>query len=270
MKRRTKSTLTKVIAIILGVALLGGCATLISNFANNKYEEVHPSYKIGSLNSEGGYVEDEGSMYSEHFECRGIKITPTFDSKVKYRVAFYEEDGTFVSMTTENAKKTQPEVPENAMYARVLITPKDDEDGKISIVEKFDYANDITIYVLKDGVELEYEYEPLALTDSKFVAEKGGSYSADGRFSTADPSYDSYTYTATETISFYVESSGLGNAHYVIMRADGTSVRYQMANDTWVEGEDNTFILNAGEKVHISIVGDASSLIFYEGKIAED
>lgn len=270
MKRKTKSTLTKVIAIILGVALLGGCATLISNFANKKYEEVHPSYKIGSLNSEGGYVEDEGSMYSEHFECRGIKIVPTFDSKVKYRVAFYEEDGTFVSMTAESTKKTQPEVPENAMYARVLITPKDDEDGKISIVEKFDYANDITIYVLKDGVELEYEYEPLALTDSKFVVETGGSYSADGTFSTTDTTYDSYTYTATETISFYVESSGLDMAHYVIVRADGTSVRYQMANGTWVEGEDNTFTLNAGEKVHISIKGEASSLIFYEGKIAED
>lgn len=264
MKRKTKSTLTKVIAIILGVALLGGCVSLISNFANKNYVEVNPTYKIGSLNSEGGYVEDEGSMYSEHFECRGIKITPTFDSKVKYRVAFYEEDGTFISMTTEATKKTQPEVPENAMYARVLITPKDDEDGKISILEKFDYANDITISVLKDGVEDPYEYT--LIKSNEFTLQEGTVYGTNGQATTSSD-YDTYSYTVKADGFVYWDSAD-SYSIIVISRADGSFERYKFEDNTANKGIENAIAVSKGDIVRLCL-WEGEDVDIYHGVLAD-
>jgi hypothetical protein len=42
------------------------------------------------------------------------------------------------------------EAPINGAYARIVIEPQDDEDGKISLLEKYTYSNQLTVKVKKN------------------------------------------------------------------------------------------------------------------------
>lgn len=136
---------------ILGLGLLGGAVALGTNYLKNDHVVVHPTYEVGALTEYGKYVEDESSIYTKSaFECQGLKVKVDFDSEVEYQVFFYDELDNFISASDVFTNGNDFILPVNAELARIEITPLNDEDGKISWLEKRDYANDIEISVLKN------------------------------------------------------------------------------------------------------------------------
>lgn len=146
MSRRTLRT---IIVIVLAVALgLGSIFALRACFTEKDSEakkQISIGYDIGALSKDGKYVESDVSIYTkEAFACEGLRITPIFDNTITYRVFFYDQDGYFIS-ATDTLDNVYTNVPLVACYARIEITPDDDE--VVSWWEKAGYANQLKIEV---------------------------------------------------------------------------------------------------------------------------
>ena len=278
LKYKTKRTLTQILSIVLLCAVGFGAIMGISALSKKLNEEttiIHPSFEVGGLGADGKYVDTDESIYTkDSFECQGLEVKLDFDSNVTYQAFYYDELDKFISATPVYEESLKLSVPADAIYARLVVTPiwgddVDKDDRVCHWYNVYKYANQLEISVLKDQeVETEFVYTNISLTDTtKFTFESGVYYSASGEkvVDSQGNGYDSYTYCATEDVKFYVETT-LNNAQYVIVKNDGSATRYQMSAGTFLVGEENAIELSAGEKVHISIVGDASALSFYEGK----
>ena len=142
-------------ALLIGLAcitLVGAVVGLSALF--RKSEEttkvINPTYAIGGLTEQGTYKETEESIYTEDaFECQGLDIELDFRSNVSYRVFFYNSNNEFLSATSkQTANYDERTTPVFAQYARIVITPNEDEE--IKWYEKSGYANQLTISVDKD------------------------------------------------------------------------------------------------------------------------
>ena len=154
-KYKTKKRVGKILSIVLLCAIAVGAIFGVSAIAkklNSDVKTLNLSYHSGTLNSNGLPEDNANAMYSEEFVCAGLSITPEFDSNVEYRVAFYDINSAFISMTALESLATTPDIPTSAVHARILITPKatyDNEDGKLSYFERLDLANDLTVKVFR-------------------------------------------------------------------------------------------------------------------------
>lgn len=137
------------LAGVLGIGAVMGVGALL-NPEEDLTKTINPTYAVGGLNEQGRYLETESSIYTkEAFECQGIDVTLDFDSNVSYRIFFYDEDNDFVSATEkQTGNYDETTTPYDVKYARIVVTPNDDE--KISIFEKNGYAKQLTIEVNKE------------------------------------------------------------------------------------------------------------------------
>lgn len=140
------------IGCLTGALCLGAVAGL-SALAKNAEEDtkvIKPKYEIGALTGTGRYLETEESIYTKDaFECDGLDIELDFRSNVSYMVYFYDTENEFLSATSKlTANYDETQTPEKADFARIVITPKD--DNKISWYEINGYANQLTISVNKE------------------------------------------------------------------------------------------------------------------------
>ncbi len=139
---------------LAGVAAITAVAfgvKAIVDYTKNDLKTINPSFEVGSLGSDGKYVADEGSLYTkEAFGCYGLQVKPDFDSGVDYQVFYYDILDNFVSSSEVLSEGYGAEAPVNGAYARIVITPRDDEDGKIGFTEKIKYSNQITVKVKKE------------------------------------------------------------------------------------------------------------------------
>ena len=277
ISRKTQNTIKNVVSAVLAIAILLGVASLIGGLTRADDDErvkVHPTFSVGGLNEVGKYVESEGTIYTkEAFECQGLKIDLDFEKTICYEVYFYDENGNFLSSTEKTNENSKPVLPDGATHARIVITPdwellevKNTKDRVVKWYEVTKYANQIEIKVNEEQYEYEYVFEKVALTDSAyFTLDEGCYYMADGK-RTESSDYNSYTFVATGKCKFYIECAA-EHGQYVIENSDGF-VRYQKANGTWLEGEENTFDLNKGDKVYISLKSTHNSVditYFYLG-----
>ena len=149
--RITKKTFNKILIIglcvILGLGAIIGGTVLISSIQEKTTKTIHPSYSVGGLTKDGTYLETKESIYTKDaFECQGLKITPDFDINVSYQVFFYDMNDQFLESTAEMTSFYEG-VPLLAKYARIEITPKEDE--KVSWYEVNKYAKQLTVEVAK-------------------------------------------------------------------------------------------------------------------------
>lgn len=107
------------------------------------------AFEIGLLGTDDGeYVVGTTSIYTEdNIPVDGLKCKPTATASIEYQVFFYDEEDEFISATSvysEDIWSTEfHEVPENAKFARVMITPL--HDPEISGKEVRTYAEMLTI-----------------------------------------------------------------------------------------------------------------------------
>lgn len=140
-----KSILYIALALLLCAGIGFGIYKIVDKTTTT---EIRASaFSIGGLNANGKYKETKESIYTKDaFECQGLTITPKFESMVSYEVFFYNEDGEFLSNTGRMTTKYNT-VPAFAKYARIVITPLEDEE--ISLLETNKYAKQLTIVVNK-------------------------------------------------------------------------------------------------------------------------
>lgn len=136
------------------VILLGVIASVVTLFIqvdrNTTVTQIGAeAYKIAALDDSGEETESDKSIVTrDAFTTDGLKIELADDAAVSYELYFYDADGEFVSKTGAlTADYDGSTVPETAATVKVVITPTEDEDGKVTLTEVFGYASALTITV---------------------------------------------------------------------------------------------------------------------------
>lgn len=151
LQQHKKSDLIKwIITLLVGLALVGAVIGLAVKLNRQTTTTTlgGEAYSIGTLTAEGEYAEGNTSIYTRKaIKTDGLKVVPDKDAKITYRLFFYDKDGKFISATEASAAKFNGDVPTGAETVKIMITPTEDEDGKVSLVEVLGYANQLTVTV---------------------------------------------------------------------------------------------------------------------------
>lgn len=161
ISNKTKNILKKVGAIVLAAALAIGGITLVTSLVERSkedFKETRLSYDIGGITADGSYDKDaKNAIYTNKaIECTGIHLEADFDSDITFEVHFYDEEGKWLSMQqNDGLKLLVDEMPEGAVAVRVVIRPADDDE--VGIIEKYTYANQLTVKIRTEEVKTEAE-----------------------------------------------------------------------------------------------------------------
>jgi len=153
LKNKMKTNKFKIAIMGIGLILVSAVVTaLCFGFSNlNTTKTVSAgAYDIGNIDATTGkYVASEKSIYMEEMQTvDGLTIEVEDDAQVTYKVAYYNEDKVFISMTDALAGDLDVEtIPASAGYFRVIITPNavDGEDVKLTVFNASSYAKQITV-----------------------------------------------------------------------------------------------------------------------------
>ncbi len=149
-----KSLIKKVALALAGVAAITGVGfgvKAIVDYTKNDLKEISPSFEVGNLGADGKFVDDKSTLYTKDaFGCYGLQVKPDFDSAVNYKIYYYDILDNYISSTEMLSDGYSAEAPLNGAYARMVIEPREDEDGKISLTERISYPKDLTVKVKKE------------------------------------------------------------------------------------------------------------------------
>lgn len=144
---------------VLGLGVLGGIITITSHFMKKDEVSIHPTFEVGGLDANGKYVEDKTTMYTkDKFACDGLKVTLDFDSTIDYQIFYYDIVDNYISSTDVLDEGFSGELPLDCAYARMMIIPQNDDDNKISWIEKNKYANQLEIKVSKTADKIQERF----------------------------------------------------------------------------------------------------------------
>ena len=149
-RHKTVDAVKWFIVFLLLIAIIGAVVTLfIQVDRNTTVTEIGAeAYKIAALNEDGEEVESDKSIVTRNaFTTDGMTVDFDADAKVTYKLYFYDEDEKLLSATDDLAEDFSGTIPEKAVWAKAVITPTEDEDGKVSLTEVFGYASALTITV---------------------------------------------------------------------------------------------------------------------------
>lgn len=172
--------------VVLVVAVLGGgVAGIISLVDSDKFDTKNISdlsFGVGGLDSAGKYMSTDQSIYTKDaFECQGLNVSLEFDSEISYQIYFYDQNNDFVHTTGKlEGAFVADSIPFFAKYARIVITPDDDE--KVTSLEVLKYAKQLNAKVNREQGFKNYteDLSEIEFTDSGIdasgeVFEKTGS-----------------------------------------------------------------------------------------------
>lgn len=156
MKLKSKFVLKKLGLAVVVIGLAAGAGVAISNLVKNLKDDSHKltlNYDIGGLNeATGKYEETKETLYTkDKFACYGLTAKLDFDATINYQIFYYDILDNYISATNVLNKGFSDAAPVNGAYARIEITPTNDEDNKISFTEKIKYSNMLTVNVAKDA-----------------------------------------------------------------------------------------------------------------------
>ena len=156
MAKKSKKEIKKVAGIVAGVlavVLVAGLFTTLFVKLDRQTTTTRigcEAYSIGTLDDTGEPTETNTAIYMrKSITTDGLKCELAEDAKIKYELFFYDKDGEFVSSTGDLTADWAGEIPVGAESVKVMITPTEDEDGKVSIVEVLGYADQLTVTVNK-------------------------------------------------------------------------------------------------------------------------
>lgn len=149
--RKQKDLAKKVLTIALAFACIIAVISLFTGFGEdeNGYKTITPSYSVGDIDKSTGKVvkEEECALYTKDvIECTGIKLYADFDGDITYTVHFYDENDVWLSCEdNEGLNLAIEDFPEGTFGVRIVIYPQSDENGKIGLLERSTYANQLTV-----------------------------------------------------------------------------------------------------------------------------
>lgn len=150
ISRRKLDLIFKIIVCVLLVALIGGVTYAIVRVVHkDETKEISSlAYKIGALDDNGAFMKNTASIVSKDFiSSNGLTIKLQENAEVSYKVFFYDADKAFVSASELQSADYAGTIPENAKYAKIVITPL--HDAEVSIFEMSGYAKQLTVTVNK-------------------------------------------------------------------------------------------------------------------------
>lgn len=149
-KHKTADAVKWVIVFILLLGVIAAVVTLF--FQVDRQTTVKrigaEAYTIATLDDSGEQTDGDTSIVTRNaFTTDGLKVEFEDGAEVTYALYFYDMDGAFISKTDALSADYDGEIPEGAEYARAVITPTNDGDGKVTLTEVIGYANSLTITV---------------------------------------------------------------------------------------------------------------------------
>ena len=141
------------IVVLILAAVGGGTAGIISLVDSDKFDTKNISdlsFGVGGLDSTGKYMSTDKSIYTKDaFECQGLSVSLEFDSEISYQIYFYDQNNDFVHTTGKlESAFVSDSIPFFAKYARIVITPDDDE--KVTTLEVLKYAKQLNAKVNRE------------------------------------------------------------------------------------------------------------------------
>ena len=149
-KRSKASLVVSIVAVLLSVLTVLGLAIGIGNSKITSTKVKGFDYKNGAINESGKVIEsNESAVLKSTKTVKDMSIELDEETAtITYKVAFYDEEGNFLSMTEEqNGDFDVTAVPENASTFNVMITPNDvDGDAvKLDVFNRGKYVKQLTI-----------------------------------------------------------------------------------------------------------------------------
>ncbi len=137
------------ISVLLIIGLLVALCVNVGKL-NTSRKVTNLDYAITSISSTTGKDVDSNLHISMKNKkaVDGLSIKLSDNAQITYKVAFYDEDGAFVSMTTaQSADFDNSNIPSTAKTFRVEITPNqvDGKDVTITIWNISNYTAQLTI-----------------------------------------------------------------------------------------------------------------------------
>lgn len=151
-KHKTADLIKWIITLVIGLALIGAVIGLsVKLERQTSFTTIGgESYSIGVLDENGEYEKSDKGIYLHNsITTDGLKCTLAKDSKITYKLFFYDKDGKFISATEQLSTNWNGSAPDKAVSVKIVITPTADEDNKVSLVEVLGYANQLTVVVNK-------------------------------------------------------------------------------------------------------------------------
>lgn len=149
MKKGKLKWLLTIVSVVLSIATLVAVCVGLNNLADTKSVN-NGDYSIGAISETGKIVESKQSAYMKDAESvDGLTIDIDEETAtITYKVAFYDEDGNFISMTESMESDFDANnIPENADTFRVMITPYqvDGENVELNIFNMGKYTSQLDV-----------------------------------------------------------------------------------------------------------------------------
>lgn len=151
-KHKTADAVKWVVVFLLVLGLIGAVITLFVMLDRQTTTTTigAEAYTIAALDENGEQTDEDTSIVTRSaFTTDGLTVTIEDDAAVTYTIFFYDVDGTFISKTGALSTDFNGGIPENAETAKIMITPTEDEDGKVDLTEVLGYSGQITVSVNK-------------------------------------------------------------------------------------------------------------------------
>ena len=139
--------------VIVFLLIIGLVATTVTLFVKLDRQTTvteigAEQYIIGTLGDSGEKTDGDTSIVTRNaVTTDGLKVEIADDATVTYTLYFYGAKDEFISKTESLSKDFDGTIPENAETAKIVITPTDDEDGKVDLTEILGYAGQVTVTV---------------------------------------------------------------------------------------------------------------------------
>lgn len=151
-KSRLKWALT-IVSVVLSVVTLVAVCVGLGNLATTKTLN-NGDYAIGTINEDGKVVDSKQSAYTKDtYSTEDMSIDIDEETAtITYKVAFYDKDGKFVSMTNAMSEDFDTtNIPETATEFRIVVTPLavDGEPVELNIFNVSKYTSQLDVVVNK-------------------------------------------------------------------------------------------------------------------------
>ena len=149
-KKSKTALILSIASAVVTVLTVIGLAIGIGNSQITTEKVTTSMYERGTITETGKIVESNESLILEDMKTvSSLKIELDEETaSITYKVAFYDEDEKFISLTDSMAEDFEiVNIPENAKYFRVVITPNqvDGETVKLNVFNIDKYAKQLTV-----------------------------------------------------------------------------------------------------------------------------
>lgn len=151
-KHKRSDTVKWVVIFLLVIAVIGAVIGLFIKLDRQTTTTTigGEAYGIGLIDESGENKEGDTAIYLRNaVTTDGLKVEIADEAKITYKLFFYDKDGELVWTSAELSADFDGDIPGGAESVRVMITPTDDEDGKVTFTEVLGYAAQLVITVNK-------------------------------------------------------------------------------------------------------------------------